>query len=116
VRDGESSGGWYLNHLQSYPTAIHGWFNSKPPELVKTLNWCSPSPLVPFPLYFAVKMVTFDCREVPVGHKGCQGKGTGRGKVCAGSCDLESTVAVSVAGIITRDDMVEGDFPLILNL
>ena len=36
----------------------------------------------------------------------CQGKGTDRGKVCAGSCDLESTVAVSVAGIITRDDMV----------
>ena len=56
--------------------------------------------------------------RLPVGHKGRPGKGTGRGKVCAGSCDLESTVAVSVAasGIITRDDMVEGDFPLILNL
>ena len=26
--------------------------------------------------------------RLPVGHKGRPGKGTGRGKVCAGSCDL----------------------------
>jgi len=45
-------------------------------------------------------MVAFDRREVPVGHKGCPGKGTGRGKVCAGSQG-------KVAGIVTRDDVVE---------
>jgi hypothetical protein len=51
-------------------------------------------------------MVAFDRREMPVGHKGCPGKGTSKRRLCAGSCDLKSTVVASVAGIVTRDNML----------
>ena len=58
-------------------------------ELVKTPNWRSPSSLPSFPSYFALLMVAFDCRKVSMNRKGCPGRGTGRGRLCAGSCDLK---------------------------
>lgn len=49
VRDGKPSGVRYLNHLQLFPTANRGWFNSKPPELVKHQIGVLP-PLCPYSL------------------------------------------------------------------
>lgn len=49
-------------------TAIRSWFNSKPPKLVKTPNWCSPSPFPILPLKWSRLTV------VLVGHKGAGGR------------------------------------------
>jgi len=82
VRDGKSSGG-YLNHLQSYPTVIHGWFNSN--QNLRNTKLVFSFLSGPIPFVFCSRN---DHVRLPVGHKGHPGKGTGRGKVCAGSCDL----------------------------